>query len=138
MFKRVNSNKNGVIEYSIDSVEDLDILPRKETDNTVYATLNKNGKRLIYLYSKAEKDYILINGDLEEINKEINSISEELNNKVSEDDFNIYNNYYNSRRKVVIPNEFNFSKQIDIRKIAPLTYEVLKKPIDYFPLLTNK
>lgn len=80
MFKKVNSNKNGVIEYSIDSVEDLDKLPRKETDNTVYATLNKNGKRLIYLYSKAVKDYILINGDLEEINKEINNINEQLDN----------------------------------------------------------
>ena len=41
MFKKVNSNKNGVIEYAIDNVEDLDKLPRKETDNTVYATLNK-------------------------------------------------------------------------------------------------
>ena len=58
MFKKVNSNKNGVIEYTIDSIEDLDILPRKETDNTVYAVLNKDGKRLVYLYSKAEKDYI--------------------------------------------------------------------------------
>ena len=44
MFKRVNSNKNGVIEYSIDNIEDVDKLPRKETDNTVYAILNKNGK----------------------------------------------------------------------------------------------
>ena len=56
MFKRVNSNKNGVIEYSIDNIEDLDKLPRKETDNTVYAILNKNGKRVVYLYSKAAKD----------------------------------------------------------------------------------
>lgn len=80
MFKKVNSNKNGVIEYAIDDVEDLNKLPRKETDNTVYAILNKDGKRLVYLYSKAEKDYILINGggDLEEINREINSINEQL------------------------------------------------------------
>ena len=78
MIRKINSNKNGVIEYAIDSVEDLDELPMKETDNTVYATLNKDGKRLVYLYSKAEKDYILINGDLEEINKEIDSINEQL------------------------------------------------------------
>ena len=71
MIKKINSNKNGVIEYSIDSVEDLDKLPRKETDNTVYAILNKDNKRLVYLYSKAEKDYILINGDLEEINEQL-------------------------------------------------------------------
>ena len=75
MFKRVNSNKNGVIEYSIDSVEDLDKLPRKETDNTVYAVLNKDGKRLVYLYSKAEKDYILINRDLEGINEQLETIA---------------------------------------------------------------
>lgn len=52
MFKRVNSNKYGVIEYIIDDVEDLDKLPRKETDNTVYAVLNKNGKKLVYLCPK--------------------------------------------------------------------------------------
>ena len=78
MIRKINSNKNGVIEYAIDSVEDLDELPRKETDNTVYATLNKDGKRLVYLYSKAEKDYILINGDLEEINEQL-----ERNEKIS-------------------------------------------------------
>ena len=78
MFKRVNSNKNGVIEYSIDSIEDLDILPRKETDNTVYAILNKDGKRLVYLYSKELKDYIFINGDLEGINIELENIVEKF------------------------------------------------------------
>lgn len=80
MIRKINSNKNGVIEYAIDNIEDLNKLPRKETDNTVYAILDKNGKRLVYLYSKAEKDYILINGDLEEINKEIKDISEQLDN----------------------------------------------------------
>lgn len=72
------------------------------------------------------------------VENEIKEINSSLDTKVSKDDFNIYNNYYNSRKKVAIPNEFNFSKQIDISKIAPMTYEVLKKPIDYFPLLTNK
>ena len=50
MIRKINSNKNGVIEYAIDNVEDLNNLPRKETDNTVYAILNKDGKRLVYLY----------------------------------------------------------------------------------------
>ncbi len=82
MIRKINSNKNGVIEYAIDSVEDLKELPRKETDNTVYAILNKDNKRLVYLYSKAEKDYILINGDLEEINERLDNIVQEIpNNK---------------------------------------------------------
>ena len=80
MIKKVNRNKLGVIEYSITSEEDLEKLPRKETDNTVYAILNKNGKRLIYLYSKELKDYILINGDLEGINVELENINEQLDN----------------------------------------------------------
>ena len=63
MVRKINSNKFGVIEYAIDTEEDLEKLPRKETDNTVYAILNKNGKRLVYLYSKELKDYILLNGD---------------------------------------------------------------------------
>lgn len=88
MFKKVNSNKNGVIEYAIDNIEDLNKLPRKETDNTVYAVLNKDGKKLVYLYSKAEKDYILINGDLEEI-KDIN---EQLDNKANKVDLKVQSN----------------------------------------------
>ena len=79
MYKKINSNKNGVIEYAIDDIEDLDRLPRKETDNTVYATLNKDGKRLVYLYSKTVKDYILINGDLEEINEQLDNITAKVN-----------------------------------------------------------
>lgn len=79
MVRKINSNKNGVIEYAIDSVEDLNNLPRKETDNTVYAILNKDGKRLVYLYSKAEKDYILINGDLEEINEQLDNKANNIN-----------------------------------------------------------
>ena len=90
MFKKVNSNKNGVIEYTIDDVEDLDKLPRKETDNTVYAVLNKNGKRLVYLYSKAEKDYILINSGSEEINKEIDIINEQLEHMVNKTGGNVF------------------------------------------------
>ena len=90
MFKKVNSNKNGVIEYAIDTEEDLEKLPRKETDNTVYAILNKDGKRLVYLYSKEEKDYILINGDLEEINKEINNINEQLETMVNKTGGNVF------------------------------------------------
>ena len=34
MVRKINSNKYGVIEYSIDTEEDLGALPRKETDNT--------------------------------------------------------------------------------------------------------
>ena len=52
MFRRVNNNKFGVIEYAIDDEEDLDILPKGDTNNTVYAILRKDGKNLIYLYSK--------------------------------------------------------------------------------------
>lgn len=78
MVRKINSNKFGVIEYAIDTEEDLEKLPRKETDNTVYAILNKNGKRLVYLYSKELKDYILINGDLEGINVELENINEQL------------------------------------------------------------
>ena len=131
MFKRVNSNKNGVIEYAIDSVEDLEKLPRKETDNTVYAILNKDGKRLVYLYSKAEKDYILINGDLEEINEEINSINEQLDNieaqrvnvnnlglyaSFSEDATNKLQEIINNNTKLYFPNgRYIISKPIMLK-----------------------
>ena len=55
MVRKINSNKFGVIEYAIDTEEDLEKLPRKETDNTVYAILSKGGQNLIYLYSKELK-----------------------------------------------------------------------------------
>lgn len=83
MFRRVNNNKFGVIEYAIDIEEDLDKLPREDTNNTVYAILRKGGKKLVYLYSKELKDYILINGDLEEINAELENINEQLDNMKS-------------------------------------------------------
>ena len=84
MFRRVNNNKFGVIEYAIDDEEDLDKLPKGDTNNTVYAILRKDGKNLIYLYSKEVEDYVLINGDLEEINTELESINEQLDNIVHE------------------------------------------------------
>ena len=56
MFRRVNNNKFGVIEYAIDSEEDLLDLPREDTNNAVYAILRKDGKKLVYLYSKEIKD----------------------------------------------------------------------------------
>ena len=84
MFRRVNNNKFGVIEYAIDSEEDLLDLPREDTNNTVYAILRKDGKKLVYLYSKEIKDYILINGDLEEINVKIENINEQLDNIASD------------------------------------------------------
>ena len=59
MIKKVNRNKLGVIEYSITSEEDLEKLPKGDTDNTVYA-VDDNNK--VYLYSKKANDYILING----------------------------------------------------------------------------
>ena len=80
MFRRVNNNKFGVIEYAIDDEKDLDKLPKGDTNNTVYAILRKDGKNLIYLYSKEVEDYVLINGDLEEINTELESINEQLDN----------------------------------------------------------
>ena len=58
MVRKINSNKFGVIEYAIDTEGDLEKLPRKETDNTVYAILSKGGQNLVYLYSKELKDYI--------------------------------------------------------------------------------
>ena len=84
MFRRVNNNKFGVIEYAIDNEEDLDKLPKGDTNNTVYAILRKDGKNLIYLYSKEVEDYVLINGDLEEINTELESINEQLDNKTKQ------------------------------------------------------
>lgn len=78
MFRRVNNNKFGVIEYAIDSEEDLLDLPREDTNNAVYSILRKDGKNLIYLYSKEIKDYILINGNLEKINVELENINEQL------------------------------------------------------------
>ena len=83
MFRRVNNNKFGVIEYAIDDEEDLDKLPKGDTNNTVYAILRKDGKNLIYLYSKEVEDYVLINGDLEEINTELESINEQLETKAN-------------------------------------------------------
>ena len=90
MIRKINSNKYGVIEYSIDTEEDLEALPRKETDNTVYAILNKNGKRLVYLYSKELKDYILINGDVN--NYDDTKIKKELNNKANLSDLHEHSN----------------------------------------------
>ena len=84
MFRRVNNNKFGVIEYAIDSEEDLLDLPREDTNNAVYAILRKDGKKLVYLYSKEIKDYILINGDLEEINVKIENINEQLDTSMKE------------------------------------------------------
>ena len=59
MIKKVNKNKFGIIEYSITNEEDLEKLPKGDTDNTVYA-VDDNNK--VYLYSKKANDYILING----------------------------------------------------------------------------
>ena len=89
MFRRVNNNKFGVIEYAIDDEEDLDKLPKGDTNNTVYAILRKDGKNLIYLYSKEVEDYVLINGDLEEINTELESINEQLETKANEVDLKV-------------------------------------------------
>ncbi len=93
MVRKINSNKFGVIEYAIDTEEDLEKLPRKETDNTVYAILSKEGQNLIYLYSKELKDYVLINGDLEGINVELENINEQLD-KNTNDISNINNKTY--------------------------------------------
>ena len=49
MYKKINKNKLGVIEYSIDTEEDLNNIKIDNIDNTVYATMNNNGKELIYL-----------------------------------------------------------------------------------------
>lgn len=59
MIKKVNKNKFGVIEYSITNAEDLEKLPKGDTDNSVYAVDDENK---VYLYSKKANDYILING----------------------------------------------------------------------------
>ena len=42
MYKKINKNKLGVIEYSIDREEDLDDIKIDNTDNTVYAIMNDN------------------------------------------------------------------------------------------------
>ena len=89
MFRRVNNNKFGVMEYAIDDEKDLDKLPKGDTNNTVYAILRKDGKNLIYLYSKEVEDYVLINGDLEEINTELESINEQLETKANEVDLKV-------------------------------------------------
>ena len=80
MYKKINKNKLGVIEYSIDIEEDLDDIKFDNVDNTVYATMNSNGKELIYVYSSYAKKWILINDTQEEIN----SISEQLDNNIRE------------------------------------------------------
>ena len=59
MIKKVNKNKFGIIEYSITNEEDLQKLPKGDTDNTVYAVDDDNK---VYLYSKKANNYILING----------------------------------------------------------------------------
>ena len=59
MIKKVNKNKFGVIEYSITNADDLEKLPKGDTDNSVYAVDDNNN---VYLYSKKANDYILING----------------------------------------------------------------------------
>ena len=64
MIEKINKNKLGVIEYAIDSEEDLLKLPKSDTDNTVYAIMKKDGQDLVYLYSKKLKDYVLVNDDV--------------------------------------------------------------------------
>ena len=111
MVRRVNNNKFGVIEYAIDTEEDLEKLPRKETDNTVYAILSKGGQNLIYLYSKELKDYILINGDLEGINVELENISEQLDtitNKV---------NWVHINETSAVQNNPNFDNSLVIKDL---------------------
>ena len=121
MVRKINSNKFGVIEYAIDTEEDLEKLPRKETDNTVYAILNKNGKRLVYLYSKELKDYILINGDLEGINIELEHGKINPKTNVTDDDLiitakialahlNEFPNYYNKNYGLKVFEKFLESK----------------------------
>ena len=79
MYKKINKNKLGVIEYSIDREEDLDDIKIDNVDNTVYATMNDNGKEMIYLYSSYAKKWILIN----DVQVELNSINEQLDKKAS-------------------------------------------------------
>ena len=76
MYKKINKNRFGVIEYAIDKKEDLDDIKIDNIDNTVYATMNDNGNELIYLYSSYAKKWILINNV-----KEIDSINKQLDNK---------------------------------------------------------
>ena len=78
MYRKINKNRFGVIEYSIDKEEDLDDIKIDNVDNTIYAIMNNNGKELIYLYSSYAKKWILIN----DVQEEINSISEQLDNYV--------------------------------------------------------
>ena len=61
MYKKINKNRFGVIEYSIDTEEDLDDIKIDNVDNTIYAIMNNNRKELIYLYSSYAKKWILIN-----------------------------------------------------------------------------
>lgn len=82
MYKKINKNKLGVIEYSIDTEEDLDDIKFDNVDNTVYATMNSNGKELIYLYSSYAKKWILIN----DVQVELNSINEQLDTKANKDE----------------------------------------------------
>ena len=127
MVRKINSNKFGVIEYAIDTEEDLEKLPRKETDNTVYAILNKNGKRLVYLYSKELKNYILINGDLEEINVELENINEQLEDiaHVSFENFKIDN--INER----LLNAFNYCYLNNKKIISNKNTYTLRSPITF-------
>lgn len=83
MIRKINKNKFGIIEYSIDNEEDLRELPRQDTDNTVYTIMKKDGGNLVYLYSKELKDYILINGDLENINAQLETIKNAINSEWS-------------------------------------------------------
>ena len=80
MYKKINKNKLGVIEYSIDKEEDLNDIKIDNVDNTVYAIMNSEGKELIYLYSSYAKKWILIN----DAQEEINSISEQLETKTKQ------------------------------------------------------
>lgn len=83
MIKRVNNNKFGVIEYAIDNEEDLRELPKEDTNNTVYAIMKKDEKKLVYLYSKELKEYILINRESAGFNAELENINEQLDNIVN-------------------------------------------------------
>ncbi len=76
MYKKINKNKLGVIEYSIDREEDLNLIKIDNVDNTIYAIMNSEEKELIYLYSSYAKKWILINDT-----QEIDSINKQLDNK---------------------------------------------------------
>ena len=122
MFRRVNNNKFGVIEYAIDSEEDLLDLPREDTNYAVHAILRKDGKRKYLRIHRLVALQFIPNPDgLPQVNhKDGNKLNNNIDNLEwttnSENTKHGYDNelYHSKKRKIMVKaiNKLNREEKI--------------------------